>query len=75
VNSDGKPHGRGICIWNRGTITIGHYENGNPATGNYITISSDGGGFDVGEKYLEDDFLKRYGISYCADGTAEEFDY
>ena len=52
LNVDGKEHGRGIRIWNYGTIIIGYYENGRCA-GNYIYIYSNGE-FDVGEVYMKD---------------------
>ncbi len=73
LNAGGYPHGRGIEIFNNGTIVIGYYENGDHSTGNYITILSDSG-FRVGEVYFEDGDEWRRGTEYKKNGIEEKYD-
>jgi hypothetical protein len=53
VNENNELHGRGIRIWNDGTIHIGYFEDGYDSTDNYIWIDSSGG-FAVGYVYYKD---------------------
>ncbi len=53
VNKSGDEHGRGIRIWDDGTITIGYHKNGDWGTGKCIEILSNGW-FRVGEIYQKE---------------------
>ncbi len=69
-----QAHGRGIKIWNDGTIQIGYFEDGYYSTGHYIHILSDGE-FEVGEYYVEDRVRRRRCTWYKTNGTEEKYDY
>ena len=71
-NEANNLHGRGIYFHPFGTITIGYWNHGEYAPGNYITIWD--GGVDVGECYLKDGEKRIRGTSYKKNGTTEKFD-
>ncbi len=73
LDESGKGYGRGIRIWNDGTICFGYWEDGSGGTGNYIYIHSDGE-FAVGERYLKDGDVRDRGTRYSTDGKEEKYD-
>ncbi len=74
VNENNILHGRGIRIWNDGTIFIGYGEDGRLCTGNEITIYPDGW-FDVGETYIKDGKKWKRFTRYMTDGTEEKYGF
>jgi hypothetical protein len=73
LNQYNELHGRGIEIYDCGTITIGFFENGKLSTGNYIRIYRNGK-FKVGEKCIEDGVKMNRGTVYRTDGTESQYD-
>ena len=68
-----KPHGRGILIVPSVQTTIGYWQNGNPADGNYVIIYS-GGDFEVAEWYKhKTGKVKKRTTRYKVDGTSKQF--
>jgi hypothetical protein len=74
LNENNRMQGRGIKIGNYGVIDIGYYENDDWSTGNYITIWKDGE-FWVGEKYIEDGWIKSRYTWYYTNGTEKKFGF
>jgi hypothetical protein len=67
-------HGRGIRIYDSGSIIIGYYENGKLSTGNYIQIYSSGN-FGVSEWYKKDGREWDRGTRYMTDGKEGKYGY
>ncbi len=74
VNADGKAHGRGIQIYNSGSICIDYWKNGRWIPGNYIDIESYGDEFELGEYYIKDGKLWVRGYKYYFNGTERPYD-
>ncbi len=68
INSDNKPHGRGIRIDTDGFIYIQYWNNGRYSPGNYIRIFSNGK-VVVAECYLYYGQFYGRGTRYRANGT------
>ncbi len=73
LNADGETHGRGICIFNNGSIIIGYFQDDDWSTGNYIYIASDGV-FEVGEAYEKEGKKWERGTEYKTNGSEEQYD-
>ena len=74
LNSNNEHHGKGIMIYTSGNISIGYWNNGLPAPGNYFVIKNDGE-FLVGEFYSKEGKKWRKGTEYHTDGKQIKYDY
>ncbi len=73
-NSSDNLHGRGICIYSDGGISIRYWNKGGITPGNCIIIFRNGE-FWVGEIYLKDGKKCDRGTRYKEDGTQQKFNY
>ena len=71
-NENNERHGRGICIYPDGGISIGYWDDGYGGPGNNLTIMPSGN-VEVGERCMKDGYLRARGTCYKKNGDTEKF--